>query len=105
MVDDGPSCSSMSTRLTPLSRNPATSPSKRSLARRSLSAVAIFTKDLGIASDVGRAANFPLPLAATALQMFLMTAAAGMGRDDDASVARLFAQIAGLELPEASSEA
>ena len=33
--------------------------------------------------------------------MFLMTAAAGMGRDDDASVARLFAQIAGLELPEA----
>jgi 3-hydroxyisobutyrate dehydrogenase len=68
---------------------------------RPLSAVAIFTKDLGIASDVGRAANFPLPLAATALQMFLMTAAAGMGRDDDASVARLFAQIAGLELPEA----
>jgi 3-hydroxyisobutyrate dehydrogenase len=64
-----------------------------------LSAVAIFTKDLGIANDVGRASNFPLPMAATALQMFLMTAAAGMARDDDASVARLFAQIAGLELP------
>jgi 3-hydroxyisobutyrate dehydrogenase len=64
-----------------------------------LSAVAIFTKDLGIASDVGRASNFPLPLASTALQMFLMTAAAGMARADDASVARLFAQIAGLELP------
>ena len=71
---------------------------------RPLSAVAIFTKDLGIASDVGRASNFPLPLAATALQMFLMTAAAGMGRDDDASVARLFAQIAGLELPAAARE-
>jgi len=69
---------------------------------RPLSAVAIFTKDLGIASDVGRASNFPLPMAATALQMFLMTAAAGMGRDDDASVARLFAQIAGLELPAAA---
>jgi 3-hydroxyisobutyrate dehydrogenase len=71
---------------------------------RPLSAVAIFTKDLGIASDVGRASNFPLPMAATALQMFLMTAAAGMGRDDDASVARLFAQIAGLELPAARRE-
>ena len=71
---------------------------------RPLSAVAIFTKDLGIASDVGRAGNFPLPLAATALQMFLMTAAAGMARDDDASVARLFAQIAGLELPGAPGE-
>jgi len=71
---------------------------------RPLSAVAIFTKDLGIASDVGRASNFPLPLAATALQMFLMTAAAGMARDDDASVARLFAKIAGLELPAAPSE-
>jgi len=71
---------------------------------RPLSAVAIFTKDLGIASDVGRASNFPLPMAATALQMFLMTAAAGMARDDDASVARLYAQIAGLELPEAKRE-
>jgi 3-hydroxyisobutyrate dehydrogenase len=31
--------------------------------------------------------------------MFLMTAAAGMGHDDDASIARLYATIAGLELP------
>ena len=29
-----------------------------------------------------------------------MTAAAGMAHDDDSSVARLFAKIAGLELPE-----
>ncbi|WP_307426184.1 L-threonate dehydrogenase [Labrys monachus] len=63
------------------------------------SAVDIFTKDLGIVSDIGRAEKFPLPIAATALQMFLMTAAAGMGRDDDASVARLIAQITGLDLP------
>ena len=66
---------------------------------RPLSAIDIFTKDLGIASDVGRATNFPLPLASTALQLFLMTSAAGMGRDDDASMARLFARIAGLDLP------
>ncbi|MBZ9935594.1 NAD-binding protein [Mesorhizobium sp. BR1-1-16] len=63
------------------------------------SAVAIFTKDLGIVSDIGRGENFPLPIASAALQIFLATAAAGMARDDDASVARLYAQIAGLELP------
>jgi L-threonate 2-dehydrogenase len=62
------------------------------------SAVAIFTKDLGIVSDMARAASFPTPVAASALQMFLMTAASGMGRDDDASVARVYAKIAGVEL-------
>jgi L-threonate 2-dehydrogenase len=62
------------------------------------SAVNIFTKDLGIVSDMARAESFPTPLAASALQMFLMTAASGMGRDDDASVARLYAKIGGIEL-------
>ena len=65
------------------------------------SAVNIFTKDLGIVSDIGRAEVFPLPIAASALQLFLMTAAAGMGRDDDASPARLIAQISGIDLPAA----
>lgn len=64
------------------------------------SAVDIFTKDLGIVSDMGRAEKFPLQLSAAALQMFLMTAAAGMGADDDASVARMLAQITNLELPQ-----
>ena len=63
------------------------------------SAVDIFTKDLGIVSDIGRTLKFPTPVAATALQMFVMTAAAGMGRDDDASVARMIAGLTGLELP------
>lgn len=67
---------------------------------RPRSAVDIFTKDLGIVSDIGRRLSFPLPLTGAALQLFIMTAAAGMGRDDDASVARLYALIAGLELPE-----
>lgn len=66
------------------------------------SAIDIFTKDLGIVSDIGRDLKFPLSIASTALQMFIMTSAAGMGRDDDASVARLLAQVAGLKLPEAS---
>lgn len=63
------------------------------------SAVNIFTKDLGIVSDIGRAETFPLPIATSALQLFLMTAAAGMGGDDDASPARLIAQITGIDLP------
>jgi 3-hydroxyisobutyrate dehydrogenase len=67
------------------------------------SAVEIFTKDLGIVSDMGRREKFPLQIAATALQMFLMTAAAGMERDDDASVARMIAEMTGLELPSAST--
>ncbi len=64
------------------------------------SAIDIFTKDLGIVSDMARQEKFPLPVAATALQMFLMTAAAGMGRDDDASVARMIAKMTGIHLPE-----
>jgi L-threonate 2-dehydrogenase len=62
------------------------------------SAVDIFVKDLGIVADMARAAKFPVPMASAALQMFLMTAAAGMGRDDDSSVTRLYARIAGLDL-------
>ncbi|HEX2553128.1 MAG TPA: L-threonate dehydrogenase [Microvirga sp.] len=63
------------------------------------SAVDIFVKDLGIVQDMARSAKFPVPIAAAALQMFLMTSAAGMGRDDDASVARLYAGVTGTPLP------
>jgi 3-hydroxyisobutyrate dehydrogenase len=63
------------------------------------SAVDIFVKDLGIIQDMARTAKFPVPVSAAALQMFLMTSAAGMGRDDDASVARLYAQVTGTTLP------
>jgi 3-hydroxyisobutyrate dehydrogenase len=63
------------------------------------SAVEIFVKDLGIIQDMARSARFPVPVSAAALQMFLMTAAAGMGRDDDASVARMYAQVTGVKLP------
>jgi len=64
------------------------------------SAINIFTKDLGIVIDMARQSQFPVPIAGAALQMYLMSAAAGMGGDDDASVARLYAQIAGLSLPD-----
>jgi 3-hydroxyisobutyrate dehydrogenase len=64
------------------------------------SAVEIFVKDLGIVQDMARNARFPVPMAAAALQMFLMTAGSGMGRDDDASVARVYASVGGAKLPE-----
>lgn len=63
------------------------------------SAVNIFTKDLGIVLDMARAKPLAVPMAGAALQLFLMTAAAGMGQDDDASVARLFSMISGVALP------
>ncbi len=65
------------------------------------SAVDIFVKDLGIVQDMARAEKYPVPVAAAALQMFLMASGAGMGRDDDASVARLYAQVSGAKLPDA----
>jgi 3-hydroxyisobutyrate dehydrogenase len=67
------------------------------------SAVDIFTKDLGIVAAIGRAEQFPLPVAAIALQQFLATAAAGMGRDDDTSVARMIAAVTGVALPKKES--
>lgn len=63
------------------------------------SAVDIFTKDLGIVGAMGQREKMPLALAAAAMQMFVAASAAGMGRDDDASVARLLAQTARIDLP------
>jgi L-threonate 2-dehydrogenase len=64
-----------------------------------LSAVNIFIKDLGIVLDAARAMGFPLPLAATAHQLYLATAAAGRGGEDDSAVIKFYADLAGLELP------
>lgn len=66
-----------------------------------LSAINIFTKDLGIVTDIGRKQQFPLPVSATALQQFIATAAAGMGQDDDTSIIRMIAAITGIALPKA----
>ena len=63
------------------------------------SAIDIFVKDLGIVQDMARAERFPAPLAAAALQMYLAASGAGMGQDDDASVARVYAQLSGAKLP------
>ncbi len=64
-----------------------------------LSAIEIFVKDLGIVQDMARAERYPVPLVAAALQMYLAASGAGMGRDDDSSLARLYAQLSGAQLP------
>jgi 3-hydroxyisobutyrate dehydrogenase len=69
-----------------------------------LSAVNIFIKDLGIVLDAARALAFPLPLAATAHQLYLATAAAGHGAEDDSAVIKFYAALAGLELPAAPAK-
>jgi 3-hydroxyisobutyrate dehydrogenase len=62
-----------------------------------LSAVDIFVKDLGLVLDTARASSFPLPLASTAHQMFMQASSAGLGREDDAAVIKIFP---GIALPE-----
>lgn len=66
---------------------------------RPLSSVNIFVKDLGIVLDAARKLQFPLPLAAQAHQLYLATAAAGHGEEDDAAVVKFYAALAGLKLP------
>ena len=66
-----------------------------------LSAVNIFVKDLGIVLDAARKLSFPLPLAAAAHQLYLATAAAGHGAEDDSAVIKFYAELAGIALPKA----
>ncbi len=61
-----------------------------------LSAVDIFVKDLGLVLDTARASKFPLPLSATAHQMFMQASSAGHGREDDSAVIKIFP---GIDLP------
>ena len=70
-----------------------------------LSAVNIFVKDLGIVLDQARALTFPLPLAATAHQLFLAASAAGHGGRDDAFVIRVWESLTGIALPGGSTAA
>jgi putative dehydrogenase len=62
-----------------------------------LSAVDIFVKDLGLVLDTARSSKFPLPLSATAHQMFMQASSSGHGREDDSAVIKIFP---GITLPE-----
>jgi L-threonate 2-dehydrogenase len=61
-----------------------------------LSAVDIFVKDLGLVLDTARASKFPLPLSATAHQMFMQASTAGFAKEDDSAVIKIFP---GITLP------
>lgn len=61
-----------------------------------LSAVDIFVKDLGLVLDTARASKFPLPLSATAHQMFMQASTSGHGGEDDSAVIKIFP---GITLP------
>lgn len=63
------------------------------------SAVDIFVKDLGIVLETGKREGFPLPVSAAAHQQFLAAKVMGLGREDDAAVIKVFAKLAGIELP------
>ena len=63
------------------------------------SQVNIWPKDLGIVLDIARAARFSAPITAAALQQFLAAAGMGLGQEDDAAVAKVYARNAGLKLP------
>jgi len=67
------------------------------------SAVDIFVKDLGIVLETGKTLTFPLPVAATAHQLFLAASAKGLGREDDSAVVKVYADQAGLSLPRKGS--
>jgi 3-hydroxyisobutyrate dehydrogenase len=64
------------------------------------SAVDIFVKDLGIVLEEGDAAGFPLPITKIAAELFNQASAVGLGREDDAAVAKVYAKQAGISLPE-----
>ncbi|MEM8977134.1 MAG: L-threonate dehydrogenase [Pseudomonadota bacterium] len=63
------------------------------------SAVDIFVKDLGIVTSEGKRQDFPLPLAETALQQFKAAQDAGLGREDDSAVAKIYAKRGNIKLP------
>lgn len=64
-----------------------------------LSAVNIWPKDLGIVLEIAQAAQFDAPITTAALQQFNAAVAMGLGREDDAAVAKVYARSAGLTLP------
>lgn len=63
------------------------------------SSVNIWPKDLGIVLDIAREARFSAPITAAALQQFLAAAGMGLGGEDDAAVAKVYARNARLTLP------
>ncbi|MEO1795544.1 MAG: L-threonate dehydrogenase [Pseudomonadota bacterium] len=66
------------------------------------SQVNIWPKDLGIVLDAARSVGFEAPLTETALAQYRQAVEMGLGREDDAAIAKVYAAQAGVALPEGS---
>ncbi len=60
----------------------------------------LMRKDVGLALELGRMLRVPLPLAAAAFQQYTAAINEGHGKDDFASIARLYQRAAGVTLVE-----
>lgn len=63
------------------------------------SQIDIWPKDLNIVLDSARTAGFSAPITAAALQQYMVAVGMGLGREDDAAIAKVYARNAGLTLP------
>ena len=63
------------------------------------SSVNIWPKDLGIVLDIAQSAGFAAPVTQAALGQFMEAAAQGLGGEDDAAVAKVYAGQVGVNLP------
>ncbi|MEL6887377.1 MAG: L-threonate dehydrogenase [Pseudomonadota bacterium] len=63
------------------------------------SQVNIWPKDLGIVLDIAKSTGFEAPIAAAALDRYLQAVEMGLGQEDDAAVAKVYARDADLSLP------
>ncbi|MDO6588226.1 NAD(P)-dependent oxidoreductase [Salipiger sp. 1_MG-2023] len=65
------------------------------------SQINIWPKDLGIVLDVAKSAGFSAPITAAALQQYMVAVGMGLGPEDDAAIAKVYARNVGLTLPKA----
>jgi 3-hydroxyisobutyrate dehydrogenase-like beta-hydroxyacid dehydrogenase len=63
------------------------------------SSVNIWPKDLGIVLDIAKSENFDAPISQAAFDQFKAAADMGLGWEDDAAVAKVYAKKSNLKLP------
>jgi 3-hydroxyisobutyrate dehydrogenase-like beta-hydroxyacid dehydrogenase len=63
------------------------------------SQINIWPKDLGIVMDVAKSAGFSAPITAATLQQYMVAVGMGLGAEDDAAIAKVYARNVGLTLP------
>ena len=63
------------------------------------SQINIWPKDLGIVLDVAKSAGFAAPITAATLQQYMVAVGMGLGGEDDAAIAKVYARNVGLTLP------